>query len=155
MKAWSKKRKIFLGLLFLILVVQAVQPRKNDGKPFGPRDISSVVGVPDSVNVLLQKACYDCHSDYTVYPWYGHITPVNWWLADHVEEGKRELNFTHFGEYTPREIRGKLEGTAELIEEGKMPLHSYLWMHEDAKLSPAQRRAVAAWARAAQQKITE
>ena len=138
----------------LFLAAQAIQPAKNQGKASGPKDITQVVQVPDSVMTVLKKSCYDCHSNYTTYPWYDNITPANWWVAHHIDEGKRELNFSTFGEYTAKRQAKKLEESAEQVEEGEMPLNSYLIMHGDAKLSDAQKRMLINWFKTARAGMT-
>lgn len=153
MRRWSKRKKILLGLLLLFVAAQAVRPPKNIGKPSGTSDIATVVTVPDDVMAVLKKSCYDCHSDYSNYPWYDEITPVNWWVAHHIKEGKRELNFTQFGSYSARKKNHKLEEIAETVEKGSMPLKSYLVMHGDAKLTDAQRRAVITWANESRRRV--
>jgi uncharacterized membrane protein len=145
MKNWSKRKKILIGLLVLFLAAQAIQPSKNQGSQTGPKDITTVMQVPDSVMSVLKKSCYDCHSNYTTYPWYDNITPANWFVANHVNEGKRELNFTTFGEYSARRQAKKLDESAKQIEKGEMPISSYTLLHPDAKLSDAQRQLLINW----------
>lgn len=153
MKNWSRKKKIFVGIFLLIIVSQAIRPQKNTGIPSGPKDITKAISVPDSVMVVLKKSCYDCHSDYSAYPWYDEITPVNWWVTHHINEGKRELNFTHFGEYPAKKMAHKLEEIAETVEKAQMPLPSYLWMHGDAKLTEPQKRILINWANTERKKL--
>lgn len=129
----------------LFLAAQAIQPSKNRGNASGPKDITQVAQVPDSVMTLLKKSCYDCHSNHTDYPWYDNITPVNWWVGHHINEGKEEVNYSTFGEYTAKRQAKKLEESAEQIEKDEMPLKSYLIMHGDAKLSDAQKQVLINW----------
>lgn len=153
MKKWSKSKKVLLALLAFFIIAQAIRPAKNAGNATGPRDITSVVTVPDSIMGVLQKSCYDCHSDHTVYPWYDQITPVNWWVDQHIKDGKRELNFTTFGEYPVKKMVRKIEEIGETIEKEEMPLPSYLWMHGDAKLSSSERTAIINWVRVSQKAL--
>src|SRR5215217_2509007 len=118
----KKKKKILISILVLLIVIQVIQPAKNTGNAAGPKDITTVVQVPDNVMTVLKKSCYDCHSNNTTYPWYDNITPVNWWVADHIKEGKRELNFTDFGDYTAKRQNKKLEEIAKTVEKEQMPL---------------------------------
>jgi hypothetical protein len=80
-----------------------------------------------------------------VYPWYAQIQPAAWWLADHIKEGKKELNFSEFAGYRIRRQYKKLEEINELVKEGEMPLDSYLWIHNDAKLDEKQKLTLANW----------
>jgi hypothetical protein len=77
--------------------------------PVGLKDISKTLQVPDSVMYVLKKSCYDCHSNYSTHLWYDRITPVNWWVADHITEGKRRLNFTTLVS-TPQKDGQKIKG---------------------------------------------
>src|SRR5690349_7024288 len=127
-------KKIIIGLLLLFLLSQFIRPSHNSGNASSSTDITHVVPVPDSVISILKIACYDCHSDHTNYPWYSKITPVNWWLYDHIIEGKRHLNFSNFTSYSYKRKAKKLEEVAETVEKHEMPLDSYLWIHKEAKL---------------------
>ena len=143
------KKKILLGLLVVFLAAQAIQPTKNKGSAFGPKDISGSVHVPYSVMSVLKQSCFDCHSNYTNYPWYDQITPVNWWVADHINEGKRELNFSSFGEYSLKRQNKKLEEIAKTVEKEQMPLKSYLIMHGNAKLTDSEKQLLVSWSKSA------
>lgn len=147
-------RKILIGLLIVLIIAQFIQPPKNNGSPVTANDITHSVQVPDSVMTLLKVACYDCHSNSTKYPWYSRITPVNWWLYNHIQEGKHELNFSEFTGSFRRKMR-KLEESAELTEKHEMPLSSYLWIHKDAKLSDEQRKLIIDWANTSRQQLMQ
>lgn len=143
-------RKIFkyLGYVLLggLIIIQFFRPTKNLGSDQEDQDISTIYKVPDSVHQLLKSTCYDCHSNTTQYPWYAEIQPVAWWLDDHIQEGKKELNFNLFASYSPRRQYRKLEEIVEEVKEGEMPLDSYTWVHRDAKLTIEQRASITSWA---------
>jgi hypothetical protein len=145
-----KKKWVLIGLILLLVVAQAFQPSLNRGTATGPGDIMGVVSVPADVSGILKQSCYDCHSNHTTYPWYDRIAPVSWWVADHIKDGKNELNFTEFATYSPKKQRHKLEEIRETVEAGAMPLKSYLIMHGDAKLTDAQKSRIAEWTRQAE-----
>ena len=140
------KRKIFLGLLLLLVAIQFVRPAKNQSTVISANDISKGYNVPESVNDVLKKACNDCHSNNTVYPWYSNIQPVAWWLDHHIDDGKKELNFSEFTSYSPKKQHHKLEEVIEMVKEGEMPLNSYTWMHKNAILTDAEKLTVSEWA---------
>ena len=145
-------KKILLGLLIVFIIAQFFQPPHNKNSATSTNDITHIVTVPDSVMQLLKMACYDCHSNNTKYPWYSHITPVNWWLNNHINEGKRSLNFSAFTGRYKRKMR-KLEETAELTEKHEMPISSYLWIHKDARLNDEQRKSIIDWANNSRQQL--
>ena len=138
-------RKILIGLVIVLIVIQFIQPEKNQSTDHS-KDIRTVYAIPAEVQAVLKQSCYDCHSNYTTYPWYSRIQPVAWWLQHHIDEGKEHLNFSEFASYTPKKQAHKLEETAELVENGEMPLNSYTWMHAGAKLSKEQAVLLTDWA---------
>ena len=91
--------------------------------------------VPATIKNRLQVSCYDCHSNNTDYPWYSKIQPAAWFLEDHIQEGKDELNFNEWATYSDRRKNSKLRSIISQIEEDKMPLDSYTLIHKDAILS--------------------
>jgi len=147
-------KKILIGLVVVIIIAQFFQPSKNNGSAASATDITNAVQVPDSVMSLLKTACYDCHSNSTNYPWYSKITPVNWWLKNHIDEGKKHLNFTIFKEYDLKKQDHKLEEVMETVKGHSMPLESYLWIHKEAKLTDAQRAMITTWAAKARAAIS-
>lgn len=147
-------RKILLALLIVLIVVQFIQPPLNKGAASTANDITSAVQVPDTIMSLLKNACYDCHSNFTKYPWYSKITPINWWLYNHVKEGKQHLNFSAFTGTYKRKMR-KLEESAELVEKHEMPMESYLWMHTEAGLSQQQRQMIIDWCNTSREKLMQ
>lgn len=148
-------KKIFLTLFIALIVIQFFHPKKNiSAGPF-PQHIAALYPVPADVKAILAKACDDCHSDNTRYPWYSRLQPVSWWLAHHVNEGKEELNFSQFGTYSAKKKRHKLEEVTEMVKEGHMPLGSYTWMHNDAKLTAGEVQKLADWADELRSQITE
>lgn len=132
----------------VLLVIQLVRPARNISSLESPSDISTRFTVPGDVHAILEKSCYDCHSNNTVYPWYANIQPVGWWMQWHVNDGKRHLNFSEFASYPERRQKKKFEEIEDAATNGWMPIDSYLWMHHDAKLTEEQSKAVAAWATA-------
>ena len=139
-------KKVLLALLVLLIVIQFIHPSRNISKVEQPNNIANAFNVPAEVKTILAKACMDCHSNDTRYPWYFKIQPVDWWLTHHVNEGKRELNFD---EYTTKSLRyqfHKMESTVDLVKNGEMPLDSYLWVHKEAILTEPEKNAVITWA---------
>ncbi|GAA4459408.1 heme-binding domain-containing protein [Nemorincola caseinilytica] len=143
-----------IGLLVVLAVLQVWRPEKNVSAQTPPSDIVTAYAVPANVADVLHRACYDCHSNNTHYPWYSNVQPVGIWLADHIEEGKDELNFSEFGNYKTRRKLKKLKEIVEEVEEGAMPLSSYTWIHKEAVLSPADKQLVIEWAKGLAQKIS-
>lgn len=139
-------KKILLFLLFVLVVIQFIHPKKNKAEGAQPNYIGNTFAIPADVKTILSKACNDCHSNNTRYPWYAKLQPVHWWLNDHIKEGKKGINFD---EYTNKSLRyqfHKMEETIEMVKEGQMPLKSYTWTHRDARLTESEKNAVIGWA---------
>ena len=140
-----------LSLLLLLIVIQFFQPARNENGGQSQQQISSVVPVPDSVGTLRKASCFDCHSNNTKYPWYVNIQPVAWYLADHIKEGRGELNFDEFGSYSKKKQLHKLKEIGEEVGEGEMPLTSYTLIHGDARLNDSQKKLIVDWTTQAQE----
>lgn len=138
-----------LGWLLLIglVVIQFFRPEKNIHPGDHPNAITKKYPVTADLKTILDKACMDCHSNNTRYPWYYNIQPVAWWLADHVNDGKKELNFDEYINRRPRFQYRRMEQTIELVKDGEMPLDSYTWTHKDAILTEEEKTKVYDWAR--------
>ncbi len=146
-------KRLFIVLLVVFIGIQFVRPAKNKAEGTGKNDISTLYAVPADVQTILKTSCNDCHSNNTVYPWYAEIQPVAWWLNEHIEDGKKDLNFSEFATYRIRRQYKKLEEINELVKKDEMPLNSYLWIHKDAKLNDQQKMVLAGWVEAVRDSI--
>ena len=144
-------KKVFktIGWLLLIALVaiQFFHPTKNIHEGDQPNAISKKFAVTTDVQTILDKACMDCHSNNTRYPWYNNIQPVAWWLDDHVKDGKKELNFDEYITKRPRFQYRRMEQTIDLVKKEEMPLPSYRWMHKDAILTEEEKTKLYDWAK--------
>jgi hypothetical protein len=138
--------KILLATGLAVVTIQFIQPARNRDERAFESDISKVMSIPDSVQTILKNACFDCHSNNTVYPWYSNIQPVGWFLARDIKLAKENLNFSEFGTYNQRRRLSKLNAIADEINENAMPLPSYRLMHKDARLLPEEKRLLISWA---------
>lgn len=138
-------KKILLVLLLVFIAMQFIRPARNIGQ-VGQADIANRLMVPGSVEGILKTSCYDCHSNKTCYPWYANIQPMGWVLANHIKDGKDDLNFNEFGTYTKRRQISKLKAIGSSVKEGTMPLPSYTLLHQDAILSKEEKTLVTDWA---------
>lgn len=139
-------KRVVLGIIALLVVIQAIRPRRNESAQApGRNDFLVMYAPPAEVRQVLRDACYDCHSDNTRYPWYANVQPVGWWLAQHIRGGKRHLDFSQFGAYSARQRGRELDRISDQISNRKMPLRSYTWIHKDARLTDKQVDAVSAW----------
>ncbi len=142
------KRKILFGLVAVLVIIQFIRPGRNESNAASPNDISAAYPVPEGIQVILKTSCYNCHSNNTTYPWYSNIQPIGWWLQKHVDDAKKELNFSEFGTYTEKRAKHKFEEIGDEVSEGEMPLKTYAIMHTEARLTPEQTKALNDWATA-------
>jgi len=134
-------KKILVALGGIAMALQFIQPTVENTEHSGFTDTLA----DKELAVVLEAACFDCHSNQTTMPWYTHIQPVGWWIAHHVDEGRRELNFDTYSNYSPRKKYHKLEETRELIEAGEMPLKSYTIIHKEARLNEKSKQLILDW----------
>ena len=126
---------IFIGIQFVPMDVPADVPTKAENS----------IEAPENIQAILKRSCFDCHSNHTIYPWYSNIAPVSWFTKHHVEEGRKHMNFSTWASYEDEKKLKFLQKIPKAIQ-SKMPLSSYLIMHQDAKLSDADKEAIKIWA---------
>jgi Haem-binding domain len=148
-------KKILLFLLAALVIIQFLHPGRNKSEAMQPNNIAGVYPVPGNVKTILDKACADCHSNNTVYPWYSKIQPVDWWLTHHINEGKDELNFDEFATYNLRRQYHKLEEISKTVKEEEMPLNSYTWIHTNSRLTEDEKNMLITWAEAIRKGMKE
>jgi hypothetical protein len=138
-----RTHRILLALGGLLVAIQLVPVRPLHRAADAPlRD------VPGLVDALLRRACYDCHSAETVWPWYARVAPISWLLVHDVNEGREHLDFSNWMALGPRR-RAKLLGeVVEDVESGEMPPWLYRVVHPEARLDERAEAALLAWARA-------
>jgi hypothetical protein len=150
MRLWGR-RAVLAGIA--VFVVAQLIPVTGANPPTDPtHTVFASMSVPPDVTVMLTRACQDCHSNQTVWPWYSRIAPVSWLTIHDVNEGRRELNFSEWGRYNARRQDRKLKEICEQIERGKMPMPIYTVMHPDAKLTVSDRKTLCEWSEAARKK---
>src|SRR5579862_6714866 len=138
-------KKILIGLGVLFLLCQFYRSPRNQSPSPVTRGIANQYPVPPEIDAMLRASCYDCHSDNTVYPWYNNFQPVSYWLNDHIESGKRHLNFDQFMELSPRRQYQRIGDIAEQVRDDEMPITSYTLIHRYAILSDAQKSQLIRW----------
>lgn len=143
----SRIKKILIVLLLVLVIIQFIKPEKNLSAASSPNDIFAHYQTPDSTKQLIKTACYDCHSNNTVYPWYSEVQPVAWWLNNHIKDAKSEINFSEFATFAPKKADHKMKEVMDEVKEEEMPLKSYSIIHKNARLTDAQRLTIINWAK--------
>lgn len=122
--------------------IQFIPTTLNQHKNTSKIDFLLVNSTPRNISIILKKSCYDCHSNNTNYPWYNKIQPVAWFLENHIQEGKKELNFSEWVEYSNRRKKSKLKSIISQITNNEMPLYSYTFFHKEANISQFEKSLV-------------
>ena len=139
MKKWTVR--VGKALVVLLVAMQFV-PIARTNPP-----VESDVPVAAELKAILRRACYDCHSNETTWPWYSRVAPVSWLLANDVKEGRREVNFSVWNQYTENRRARKLKEIVEQLEGNKMPQWYYVLVHPEAKLSASDKEMIINWAK--------
>lgn len=141
------KSKIFIAILVVVLILIQFYPAdKPEVKTDNPGDLLKTEQVPVKVAEILKNACYDCHSNEPNFPWYASIAPVKWWVYDHIEEGREELNFSEWASLDKGDKAEKLDDIGSEVDEGEMPLKPYPLTHPEARLSDEDKQLIIDWA---------
>ena len=134
-------RKILLIILAVLvggfLFIQLVPYGRNHTNP---PVINEITWDSPETQALAERACYDCHSNQTEWPWYSNIAPVSWLVQHDVEEGRQYLNFSDWG--NGRREGEESEEMAEVVQEGEMPPPVFLITHPEARLTVAEKQAL-------------
>lgn len=142
----KKVLKIIAVILFAgFIAVQFFRPDRINLPVTEAETLQASTEVPEDVQKILQTSCNDCHTNQTDWIWYSNVVPVSWFMVEHVEDGRRELNFSIWNTYDTKRKTRKLEEICEQVEYREMPLPSYLWMHWDAGLSEEQIKILCDW----------
>ena len=131
--------------LFLVAFIGAQFHRPDRTNPPLVPGASLTAKAPPDVAAILDRACRDCHSNETRWPWYTNVSPTSWLVADHVHHGREHFNYSEWTSIDEDEQDKLLGGMCTLTERGRMPIPSYLLIHRDAKLSPADVKTLCAW----------
>lgn len=141
MKQWPLSLKALLSLGILFVLIQLIPYGRNHENP-------PVTGEPEwdssRTRELFFRACADCHSNETKWPWYANVAPVSWLVTHDVDEGREYFNISEWNQNRKQ----KADDAAEEIEEGEMPLWFYVPLHPEADLNEVEKQELIAGMRA-------
>lgn len=135
-------------LVVLFTAAQLVRPGRANPATDASRTIQAHAGTASGLVAVLDRACRDCHSNATVWPWYTRIAPVSWLMAYGVAEGRKAVNFSEWSAYSPAQQRILLAVSCDDATSGKMP-GPYTLLHPETRLSPQDIETICAAARQA------
>lgn len=136
---------VAISIAAAFLTIQFFRPDFANPPVNQAETLESSTAVPENVLAIINRSCKDCHSNETIYPWYSKIQPSAWFLADHIEVGRKEMNFSVWNTYETLRKRRKLDEICEQVKSRAMPLPSYLWIHWGAKLSGDEINILCEW----------
>lgn len=154
-------RKIFKWLAAILVAglaaAQFIRGPERTNPPFvSTQEIDAIVAVPPDVRALLTRACADCHSDQTHWPWYSYVAPTSWFVAGHVNHGRRFINFSTWVRpgKEPRDSIDRLKVMCREVKQGRMPLTSYKLIHWNSWLSADDVNRLCEWSAAEQKRLS-
>lgn len=153
MKKILKWAVILLAVAFALL--QFVRPARTNPLVDESKTLQANTRMTPQVSAILERSCRDCHSNKTVWPWYSNVSPVSWFVAGHVEDGRRDMNFSEWAKYDLHRREAYLGLICEMVSKGMMPLNSYTRIHRQAKLSAEDARAICEWTKAERQSLAQ
>lgn len=139
------KKKIGIGIVAALIIMQFFRIDKSVPAHDIATDLIHMSEVDETTAGILKIACYDCHSYDTEYPWYTNVAPFSFFIKGHIKGGRQKVNFAEWASYDTGKKRHKLEECVEVMEEGRMPMKSYTWLHPEAKLSDDEKAKLIAW----------
>ena len=146
---------VVIVLVAAFVVLQFFQIDRSAPPVVEADTLEATTNVPPDIALIMGRSCNDCHTNVTRYPWYSYIQPSGWFLKNHIDDGRRHLNFSIWNTYAAKKKAQKLDQMCEQLDLKAMPLPSYLWIHRDAVLSDTDSKALCDWARAESAKITQ
>jgi hypothetical protein len=133
-------KKIFFILLLLGLIgIQFIKIDKTNPP------VTADLNAPDEVKTIFRNACYDCHSNETVWPWYSKVAPVSWMLENHVKEGREKLNFSGWEKFNDVKKTEMKKEIWEQISTEEMPIKMYTYLHTKANLDVLKKKTIQEW----------
>ncbi|WP_294271079.1 heme-binding domain-containing protein [uncultured Chryseobacterium sp.] len=132
-------KKVLFWSLIVFVVIQFIPVNRVNPPVKKAENFVEVKNTPDKIRVLLKNACYDCHSNETVYPKYAFIAPVSWSVKSHIDEGREHLNFSVWETYNKDLKKSMLSHSIQTLQNRTMPMPGYIVYHPEANLSEAER----------------
>jgi hypothetical protein len=142
-------------LAIILAGLQFIRPARTNPPVDEARTIRAQTQLTPEVAAILDRSCNDCHSNQTRWPWYSNVAPVSWFVINHVNVGRREMNLSEWAEYTAEDQQGFLKKICREVKDGAMPLTSYLRLHQEAKLSSEDVQRLCDWTSAESQRLSQ
>lgn len=144
-----------MGGAAIFAVLQLTGPDRSNPATDRAAHLETHARIPPAAAGVLRRACYDCHSNDTRWPWYAHVAPVSWLVIGDVTRGRGQVNFSRWAEYNPFDRADMLDAACRLASRREMPPRPYVAMHPEARLSEDDLATLCAWTRTEAEKTVE
>jgi hypothetical protein len=141
---------IGIAILIIFIGIQFIQPERTNPPVDQSKTIFATLDVPSNVRAILERSCFDCHSNNTKWPWYSHVAPTSWLVASDVKAGRSHINFSTWADYDETRQISKLDMISQMVTDDKMPLKTYRLMHPKSVLTKAEVDLLSDWAQKAE-----
>jgi len=145
---------IAIVLVVIFIGIQFVRPARTNPQVDESQTIFARTQMTPEVSAILDRSCRDCHSNKTVWPWYTNVAPISWWLSNHVNDGRKDLNISEWGRLDQDRQDRKLRQICDEVSDNMMPLSSYLPMHPQARLSEQDKKILCDWTDAERERLS-
>lgn len=148
-------KRIVPSVVGLFIVAQLFRPELTNPISDPKLSLQNYKGIPPEVFTKMNHVCFDCHSNESRWPWYSYITPVNYLIAGDINDGRRHVNFSEWGNYKPGKLQSILDNIYDQVYNHEMPLKSYRWMHPEARLTEAEVKMICDWASSEEDRLVQ
>ena len=151
---WKVVKWLLISLICLFILIQLKRPARTNPAVDESQTIEAHVQMTPQAKDIFDRSCRDCHSNKTEWPWYTNVAPVSWWITDHVNQGRNNLNLSEWGKLDKDKQDKKLRQICDEVDDGAMPLSSYLPMHPKANLSEQDKKTLCDWTAAERERLS-
>jgi hypothetical protein len=151
----TRAKWLMAGFAVVFVVIQFFGPERTNPPVVESHTMRSQRQIPPRMADLMNRACMDCHSHETRWPWYSGVAPVRWWLVNHVNDGRRALNFSEWTQYQPTFAAATLGSMGDAVKKGVMPPASYRSLHPEARLTDEEVKEFSEWAQSERTRMLE
>lgn len=141
--------KVSAAVVVALVAAQFIRPDRTNPATDATRTIQAQAGTANTLVAVLDRACNDCHSNATVWPWYTQVAPLSWIWAYGVREGRKAVNFSEWAAYSPDQRQQLLVASCRDASAGKMPGTPYTLLYPEARLSAEDIQTICAASRQA------
>ncbi len=136
----TRKKKLLLAVVVLLLLAQVVRPERTNPP------VTGEIQADAATMAILERACYDCHSNETKWPWYVNVAPGSWLMARDVNNARDRMNFSEWDSYSEEDQVDNIRVAWEMVERNWMPMLVYKPLHPEAKITDEDKAVITAWA---------